>query len=281
MALFSLMIQYSFAQDDLMEMLEEEEEVTSKPVFATFKTTRLINTYTNETLGKGDLDFRIDHRFGNVSEGYELFFGFDEIADMRIAFEYGISEKLMLGVGRSKGGFVDAFLKYKLIAQTMDNKVPVGVTVLSNTGIYINKSSAFDKFTHRMSYAHQAMISRKMGKLSLVLTPTLVHTNFVAANDENDVIALGLGIRYALTKSSSIIFDYFHNFDTLRGKIDVENGTFFPAIGLGYEIETGGHVFQMMFTNATFITPNRFITSTTDNPLKGDVKFAFNISRVF
>lgn len=273
----------SFAQDDLFDMLEEEDDSGSDPVFATFKTTRLINTYTNETLGKGDIDFRIDHRFGNVSQGYQTLYGFDGIADMRLAFEYGITEDLMIGLGRSKGGFVDAFAKYKVIEQTTDNKIPVGVTLFANTGVYVNKvdesGTAFDEVAYRYSYAYQAFISRKFSSsLSMVLSPTLVHRNYVAYNDENDLIATGIGIRYAFTKSSSIIFDYFYNFDKLR---EFGNGTFMPPVGLGYEVETGGHVFQVMFTNATYITPNRFIGGTIDDPSKGDFKFGFNISRVF
>ena len=273
---------FSQDEDDLFSMLESEEETTSEPVFATFKTSRLINIYTNETLGKGDLDFRIDHRFGNFSEGYQSLFGFDNIADMRLAFEYGVSEKLMLGLGRSKGGFMDGFIKYKALEQTTDNKMPIGVTLFANTGMYINttdeNANTFTEFSHRLGYTYQAILARKQRDFSFVVSPTLVHRNYVAAGDENDLFALGLGVRYAFTKSSSIIFDHFHNFDGLR---KMGNGTFFPAIGLGYEVETGGHVFQVMLTNATYITPNRFVPLTQDNPLDGDIKFAFNISRVF
>jgi len=270
---------YSFSQDedDLFAMLEDDEEQVSEPVFATFKTTRLINTYTNETLGKGDLDFRIDHRFGNMSDGYEVLYGFDDIADMRLAFEYGISENLMIGLGRSKGGFMDGFIKYKTLEQTTDNKMPVGLTLFANTGIEINDGE-YDEFAHRVNYAYQAIIARKQGDFSFVLSPTLVHQNIADSTDQNDLFALGVGVRYAFTKSSSVIIDYFHNFDNLR---QIGNGNFFPPIGIGYEVETGGHVFQIMLTNATYITPNRFVTSTIDNPMDGDIKFAFNISRVF
>ena len=276
----------SFAQDDLFAMLEEENDTGSDPVSSTFKTSRLINTYTNEILGKGDLDFRIDHRFAPLSRGYKTLHGFDEISDMRLAFEYGLSDKVMLGLGRSKGGFMDGFIKYKMIDQTTDNKIPIGVTLFANTGVDINSSKeVISKLAHRFNYSYQAIIARKFNSnLSMILSPTLVHRNYVAANDENDLIALGLGVRYAFTKSSSVIFDYFYNFDKLR---EFGNGTFLPPIGIGYEIETGGHVFQIMLTNAAYITPNRFVTNSVNESTKKDdlgfdsFRFAFNISRVF
>lgn len=273
---FSL-ISFSQDEDDLFAMLEDEEEQVSEPVFATFKTTRLINIYTNETLGKRDLDFRIDHRFGNFSEGYQSLYGFDNIADMRLAFEYGISEKIMIGLGRSKGGFMDGFIKYKALEQTSDNKIPVAITLFANTGIEIN-DGVYKEFSHRVNYAYQAIFARKQGDFSFVLSPTIVHRNVVVENDQNDLLALGIGVRYAFTKSSSVIIDYFQNFDQIR---KIGNKTFYPPIGIGYEVETGGHVFQLMLTNATYITPNRFVSSTIDNPIDGDIKFAFNISRVF
>ena len=184
---------------------------------------------------------------------------------------------------------MDGFIKYKLVEQTTDNKIPVGITLFANTGVYINStdenSASFKEFTHRYNYAYQALIARKFSsKLSMILSPTLVHRNYVAANDENDLIALGLGIRYAFTKSSSIIFDYFYNFDKLR---EFGNGTFIPPVGIGYEVETGGHVFQIMLSNASYVTPNRFITNSTtefgDSSELGfdSFRFGFNISRVF
>ena len=286
---FSFLSYFSYAQDDLMDMLESEEPQTSESVFGTFKTSRLINSYTNETLGKGDLDFRIDHRFEPLSRGYQFLYGFDNISDMRLAFEYGATDNLMVGIGRSKGGFMDAFFKYKLLEQTTDNKIPVGVTLFANSGFYINstdeESNSFTEMGHRFNYSYQALISRKFNsQLSMILSPTLVHRNYVAANDQNDLFALGFGLRYAFTKSSSVIFDYFHNFDGLR---TFGNGTFIPPIGIGYEVETGGHVFQVMLSNAAYVTPNRFITNSTnefgDNSSLGfdSFRFGFNISRVF
>jgi uncharacterized beta barrel domain-containing protein DUF5777 len=278
------------AQDDLMKMaMQNTDSSGSKKVIATFKSTRLISAQTNETVHKRTLDFRVAHLFGNVGKesngGVHTFYGLDASADIRIAFEYGVTDKLAIGISRSKRQEnFEGLAKYKLFEQTTDNKIPLAVTVFINTAysaVENRESTVFPKSTDRFSYTWQLILARKFSsRVSIALLPTLVHRNFVFSSAEkNDMLALGGGGRFKITRSTSIVADYFYNFDKLR-KINNDNG-FYNPLGVGFEIETGGHVFTLMFTNASGIIENDFIPNTTDSWSKGGFKLSFNISRNF
>ncbi|MCH8317851.1 MAG: hypothetical protein IIA88_05040 [Bacteroidetes bacterium] len=272
------------AQDDLMDLLEEEEQ-ESEHVIATFKTTRLINAHTIETVGAKNLDFRITHRFGNVggsSGGINTLYGFDNVTDIRLAFEYGVTDNLTIGVGRSKGGFLDGFIKYKALQQTADNKIPFAVTLLANTGLKtVGKDGIADslfKYAYRHSYVFEAIIARKFSSnFSFELIPLLIHRNIVEFNDENDLFALGVGLRYKFTPSMAILLDYFYTFSDIR----TPDLGYYAPLGVSFEIETGGHVFQITFTNVPTIVENQFIPDSPHNWQDWEFKFGFNISRVF
>src|SRR5438132_14362180 len=68
---------------------------------AAFKTTRLINTQTLETVGKRTLDFRISHRFGTLNSGAYNWWGIDATANIKLSLEYSYDGRLMAGIGRS------------------------------------------------------------------------------------------------------------------------------------------------------------------------------------
>lgn len=273
------------AQEDLFEMLENPEE-KSRKVFATFKTTRIVNSHSIETVKGKSLDFRITHHFGDVAGeagGVHTLYGMDQAADIRIAFEYGITDRLSLGVGRSKTAeILDGYVKYRLSGQTEDNKMPVSTTLFVNTGFTPQKNlnGEYDNAAHRASYTYQILIARKFSpNFSLQLMPSLLHRNYVfQAADENDIFSLGVGGRLKLTKRFALLADYFYSFSEFRR----ENNDLYQApLGVGVEIETGGHVFHMFFTNNAGIIENVFIPNTTSSWTKGEFKFGFNISRTF
>lgn len=287
----------ALAQDDLMSLLDEETpQEEEKKVSSTFKTLRIINAQTIETIKAKSLMFSILHRFGNVSGGGHAFYGFDNASNIRFGFDYGVTDKLIIGVGRSKvKEHIDGNLKYKLLAQTKDNKVPVSIAWYSNAGftpmISPKNSSDEDKWTkpaHRFSYAHQLIIARKFSPaFSFQLLPTLVHRNYVTstvnetngAEEENDLAAIGFAGRLKFTKRISLVADYFYVFSKFR-----ENNLDFPfyaPLGIGIEIETGGHVFHANFTNSSGLIENDYLPATSDSWLDGDIKLGFNISRVF
>lgn len=270
----------SYAQD-LMDMLDEETRNQKKPdyVTATFKTTRLINGHSVENVAKGVLDFRISHRFGFLSDGaYELF-GLDQ-ATMRMGFDYGLSKRWMIGIGRSTyQKQFDGFTKYKILSQVTGG---MPVTVSGTAGI-MYKSLKFDTpdrenfLTSKMYYSAQLLIGRKLSEsLSLQLMPTLIHYNLATGvNDPNDVFSIGAGGRMKLSKRVSLNAEYYYQIPGYQ-----ISGTQ-NSLALGFDIETGGHVFQLNVTNSTGMTERSFISETTGDFLKGDIRFGFTISRVF
>lgn len=274
------------AQDDLLGSLIDSVAEKNQDVFATFKTTRIVNSHSVETVKKRGLDFRVTHHFGDVAGeagGVHTFYGLDQAADIRIAFEYGINDRMTVGAGRSKiGEILDGYLKYRLITQTQDNKVPVSATFLANTAFtpQRNISGEYDKAAHRVSYTYQLFVARKFSqKLSLQLMPAFLHRNFIFNPlDRHDLFSVGVGGRLKLTKRFALLADYFYTFSELR---QGDNSGYYAPLGLGVEIETGGHVFHMFFTNNAGIIENAFLPNTASSWSRGEFKFGFNISRTF
>lgn len=282
-----LLFTFSKAQD-LSSMFTDEKP---KPDFtiATFKSTRVVNFHTIETNGKRTLDFRISHRFGNLSSGAGNFWGLDGPADIRLALEYSLSNRLQLGIGRtSSHKVVDGFTKFRLVRQTTNNKIPVSITLLAATDLITendpnaNVAGGFDRyqfFTDRFCYVFQFMLARKISdKLSLQVSPTIVHLNIVdKLADKNDIYGLVVLGRYKLTKRFAITSEYCFRLN----QYSTEQSTYNSSFSIGFDLETGGHVFQIHLTNSLGIDEPHSIPFTIGNPLHGDMKIGFNISRAF
>src|ERR1035437_346839 len=270
------------AQEDWRSIISLDSLNTDGYTNATFKTTRLINAQSLETVKANTLDFRISHRFGSVSDGIHTLYGLDLASDIRFAFEYGISKQLTIGVSRSRiDENLEGLIKFRLLRQTEDGKVPLAITLFANTALTpkndFTPTQDYAVFAHRMSYTYQAIIGRKFSKdFSLQFMPTLVHRNFIAnPADKNDLISIGVGGRLKLTKRSAIVIDYFNNVNPMNNKRSSVSGvTYYNPLGIGWEIETGGHVFTIMFSNAAGIIENEFIPNTTESWLKKGFKFS-------
>ncbi len=266
-------------EEDLLSLLVGEEEQTYTT--ATFKTTRIINMHSVENAAAGVMDFRISHRFGFINSGAYDLFGLDQ-ALMRIGFEYGVTDRLMVGFGRSNvNKAYDSFLKYKILRQGSGKRnIPVSVSYFASAVCNTVKWSDPNRdnyFSSRMQYTHQLLIARKFNNdLSLQLTPTLVHKNLVpTVQDKNDILAMGFGGRYKLTQRFSVNGEYIY---VLPNQI---TSTFYNSLSLGVDIETGGHVFQLHLTNSTSMLEPGFITESIGQWKKGGIHFGFNVSRVF
>ncbi len=262
-------------------------------VFETFKDTRVINTHSVETLHSGKMDIRIGHRFGNLvgsSGGWQTFYGLENAADVMIGVEYGISRSLTVGINRTKGSgplkrLVNGIVKYKLLKQKEDDSMPLTLTVLgvasaSTMGKSTNPEvlNFFSSNSHRFIYTGQLLIARKFSdKFSLQVIPSYTHRNVVGFNDDNGLISLGFATRIQLTKVFGLIVDGTFPFSELRTS---DNG-YYPAIGVGLEIDTGGHVFQVNFTNATGISETDYIPNTFADWGEGEFRLGFTISRTF
>lgn len=265
--------------DDLLSLLGEEETVN--PVTGAFKANRVINLHSLENTAAGELDVKIGHRFGTLNGGaYELF-GLDQ-AYIRIGGDYGITDRLMVGVGR--GNYektYDAFVKLKFLQQsTGAKKVPLTAAFLATTAIKTIKPSDPDRenyFSSKLYYTFQVILGRKFSEaFSLQLSPTLVHRNLVATVEEkNDVLALGIASRIKLGKRTSLNAEYIY---VLPDQIA---DTYHNSLSIGFDIETGGHVFQLHFTNSRSMIEKGFIAETEGDWGDMGVHFGFNVSRVF
>ena len=268
---------YSSLGQSLLDALDTEP--TAHPVTATFKDTRVINMQSNETPGAGVLHFVIAHRFGRINEGAYSLWGLDN-ASMRMGFDYGLTDRWTLGVGRSTfQKTYEASMKGKLFVQKSDNSVPVSVTyygVIMANGLRWQEPDRENLFSSRLSYVNQLIVTRKINdRTSLAVVPSLIHRNLVdITSKSHDQWTLGLGGRHKLTHRVSINSEYHF----LVNGLDEATTN---SLSLGVDIETGGHVFQLHITNSQGMFERAFLTETTGRWLDGDLFFGFNLSRVF
>ncbi|MBL0055527.1 MAG: hypothetical protein IPP31_04910 [Chitinophagaceae bacterium] len=276
----------AIAQDttDLMSQLEKELGPDKDQTYyttATFKTTRLVNGHSVENVGKGVLDVKISHRFGKINEGGYALFGLDN-ATMRMGFDYGITRYLMVGFGRSTyQKTYDGYFKLKILRQSWGKrKMPITlsyVPTIAYRTLKFEDPTIKNYNTSRLFFTHQLIIARKFSEgTSLQLMPTFIHQNLVnLSTDPNDMFAIGIGGRQKITKRISINVEYYYQIPGYK----LEGTT--NALSVGFDIETGGHVFQLHFTNSQGMNERTFITDNKGRWDKGDILFGFNISRVF
>ncbi len=271
----------SFAQEDLLSLLGEDEAAkANEPVTATFKTTRIINLPSVENTAPGVLDFKIGHRFGFINSGVKEFFGLDQ-ATMRLGFEYGLTKGLMVGIGRSTfEKTLDGYFKWKLIKQsTGSHSFPFTISIFGGTALKTLNTDPDRKnlFVNNLTYTGQVLIGTKITEgLSFQISPTYLHRNLTLnRNEKNDVLAVGAGGRVKLTKRTSLNAEYVY---VLPDQISTD---FKPSLSIGFDIETGGHVFQLHASNSTSMIEKGYIAETVGDWGQGDIHFGFNISRVF
>jgi hypothetical protein len=227
------------------------------------------------------MEFLISHRFGRINSGFDQLFGLDD-SNIRFGFEYALNDKLTLALGRSSfEKTFDGYAKYRILQQkTGPLPFPFSVTLFgSATEKTIKDYLPENKptFSERLTYTGQVLIANKVNQnLSLQLMPTYVHFNTVPeSNDPHDMFALGIGTRIKISKRVSINGEYYYNLNPFES-IDVKN-----SIAFGVDIETGGHIFQIILGNSVSMIEKGFITETTGSFFKGDIHLGFNISRAF
>ncbi|MDB5282163.1 MAG: hypothetical protein JWO06_1238 [Bacteroidota bacterium] len=308
--LMLLSIQFTYAQADILDKLMEDQKPKREFVAYTFKSTRVINGQSVEMTKKNALDFRVSHRFGDIAASNQdhihTLFGFDQASDIGIFFEYGITDDLAVGSSRVKaaGPMTQLWtlnLKYRVLKQTKDFKIPFTISLYGNTSISSMLSSGdistvnyFPKgyagFSHRLSYLLQSLIAVKANDwLSLQLSPTFVWRNNVPMDDKNGMFFLGFSGRAKFNKRMGFIFEYFlpimkpgiggrEYFPMVRG---MKNAAYYPSIHIGLEFETGGHVFDVNFTNSAGMLENDFLAYNPHNWAQGQFRLGFTISRTF
>jgi len=289
--LFFCLPLFAVAQEDLLKELEQDSNTTQQ-AFATFKGTRLVNGHTIETKAKGSLEFIFQHRFGPVNGGLYEMFGLDE-AYVRLGLDYGITDNLSVSAGRnSVDKTLDGFVKYKVLHQQKGEKnFPFSITLLEGVAYKLSPkdneevSPDFEN-VDRLSYTSQLLIARKFNSnFSFQIMPSYIHTNAVDQSvTSNDQFALGMGARLKVSGSVALTAEYYYNFTKGEYYVAGTNGEkepYYNALGFGVDIETGGHVFQLLITNGYGLTERAFITETKDNFFAGDIHFGFNVTRTF
>ena len=279
--IFIISINSQFFGQDLLDILDNETPKTENIVTATFKGTRILNGHSIENRKDKELEFIISHRFGRVNLGFDELFGLDQ-SNIRFALEYGFNDNLTIGLGRSSfEKTYDSFLKYSLLKQKNgENSFPFAVSLFGSVAVKTLKDyDPSDKrtFAESLFYVGQLLIARKVSpSFSYQITPTYVHRNTVRINaDPHDIFALGFGTRMKLSKRVSFNSEYYVTFNESKS-IDARN-----SLAFGIDIETGGHVFQLILSNAITMIEKSFITESTGNFFGGDIHFGFNISRTF
>jgi hypothetical protein len=282
-----LSVNIVYAQKDLMDELEKSEKPKTTFASATFKSTRIVSGHSVEVIAAKHLDFRISHRFGTINSGFNELFGLDQ-AQMRLGFEYGLTNHLTVGIGRnSYQKTYDYYAKYKIFKQK-SGATNFPVTISALVAAYTNTmdtqpEAKFFNNLERQAYCSQILIARKFGeKISIQLSPSLLHRNKTeVVDDANTLYSLGLGGRFKLTKRTTLNAEYYYTPETIDGKTRLRNEKYTNALSLGFDIETGGHVFQLHITNSRGMSEKYLIGQTTGQWLKGDLYYGFNISRIF
>lgn len=267
-------------EDDLLSLLGEDEPVTEY-IDASFKTNRVINLHSLENTAAGVLDLKFSHRFNTIDGGFYDIFGLDG-ATIRIGADYGVTSWLQVGLGRSTlEKTYDGYFKYKFLRQSKGKvKMPVSAALFSSIAVNTLEWTQPERenyFSSRLNYAFQLIVGRKFSEsFSFQFSPTLIHRNLVATKAErNDVVALGFALRQKLSKRVALNAEYIY---VLPDQL-AENFT--NSLSIGFDIETGGHVFQLHFTNSRPMVEKAFVAETTGEWNKMGIHFGFNISRVF
>ena len=268
---------FVFSQDDLLDEIDINE--SDNYVTSAFKGLKIVNFESTKLVADGDFTLIVSHRFGSVENGVDDFFGLDN-AVTRLNFVFGLSDGLNIGLSRSSFlKIYETSLKYRLARQEKDG-FPVTIVgfnaVLVNTGLDKNSIPNLE-FKDRLGYTAQVLISRKVNKnLSVELAPTFFHDGYVSyAPQDNSQFAVGLGGRYKLSKRWSLNADYGLHLNR------ADNSPFKNPLSIGIDLETGGHVFQMHFTNAQSMNTNSFLGQGTGDWGEGEFHFGFNVSRTF
>ncbi|MES2517770.1 MAG: DUF5777 family beta-barrel protein [Bacteroidota bacterium] len=265
------------AQDDLLSMLPDDK--TPEAVTGTFKSTRIINGQSIETVAGHHLDYRVSHRFGPINSGSYQFYGLDQ-GYIYMGFEYGITDNLMVGIGRSsEQKMLNLFTKMRLLKQKTNGGSPISVTFMAEGYADMLRYPTEDTRTNlsKYSYMTQALIARKINdKLSLQIMPTYLYRNRNNEHGEtNGVFSVGLAGRYKMTKRTAFVGEYYY---VLPNQI---NEKYKNSLSFGFDIETGGHVFSLHFTNSTGMITKQFLAETVDTWADGGVHFGFNLGRSF
>lgn len=281
--LFLLMNTLASFSQSLLDMLNEDKRQNPDTIYteATFKAPRLVNGQTIENVGKNSLNLTISHRFHPIKSGITDLFGIDE-SSMRLGAEYGITNRIDVGIGRGNyQKLYDGHIKIALFRQCDKGcNIPVTISWFSSMAINTEPWTELDsakKLSSRFYYTYEILIGHKFNRnFSAQFVPGFTYRNFVESETGDNIVPyVGAGARYKLTNRLAVAGEYYYVFSD-----DITN-TYDNSLSLGFEIETGGHIFQLLFTNSMGMIEKSFIPETSGTWGNGDMRFGFNIIRNF
>lgn len=265
----------AYSQEDLLKDLDSTQ-VEDSYAAATFKALQVVTLQTTKMAAKKEFYFVVSHRFGTVKDGFDSFFGLDN-ATTKLGGIYGVTDWLSVSLSRhTLNKMYETGLKYRMARQSANFPVDIVGYTVADINTFLEKDQYPGlEFKHRTTYVQQLLVSRKINeRLSLELVPSFIHKNLYNPTIENDnQFSFGGGGRYKITKRLSVNLEYMHNFDT--------PGFYENPLSVGLDIETGGHVFQLIFTNSQSMSESGYLTNASGNWGKGDFFFGFNLYRVF
>jgi len=269
------LVTMSYSQDDLLKSLDSTQ-VEDTYSTATFKALQLVTLQTTKMAAKKEFYFVVSHRFGSVKDGFDSFFGLDN-ATTKLGGIYGVTDWLSVSLSRhTLNKMYETGLKYRMARQSDNFPVDIVGYSVADINTFLEKEQYPRlEFKDRMTYVQQLLISRKIGqKLSLELVPSFIHKNLYNPDIERDnQFSFGGGGRYKITKRLSVNLEYMHNFDKPE--------FYKNPLSVGLDVETGGHVFQLIFTNSQSMSESGYLTNAGGDWGKGDFFFGFNLYRVF
>ena len=267
--------------------LERRVVNPDRAVEQTFMAPRNINLLTVQHLGKSEFHYSIMHTFGYINSGYQNFWGIDDGANIRISVEYGFTDNFSAGIGRSSfDKIVDVLFRYHPIKQMSDDSMPISMSISGGLGINTSELGFIEQFgsdgyslSDRTNVYLSALLARKFNeKFSLQISPTIVHFyrtgNEIRIEDPNQqtYITAGISTRYKVTQRSAVTVQFI---PALSGNRSNHNFAF------GYDIETGGHVFQLFLSTSQALNDSYLIAGENGNLSDREIRFGFNINRLF
>ncbi|MCV9927884.1 DUF5777 family beta-barrel protein [Flavobacterium sp. LS1R49] len=264
-----------YSQEDLLKSLDSTQ-VEQTYSTATFKALQLVTLQTTKMPAKKEFYFVVSHRFGSVERGFKEFFGLDN-ATTKLGGIYGVTDWLSVSLSRhTLNKMYETGVKYRMARQDANFPVDIVGYSVADINSFLEKDQyPRIEFNDRLAYVQQLLISRKFSeRFSIELIPSFVHKNLYNPSIENDnQFSFGGGGRYKLTKRLSVNLEYMHNFD--------KPGFYENPLSVGLDVETGGHVFQLIFTNSQSMSESGYLTNAAGKWGKGDFFFGFNLYRVF
>ena len=265
---------FVFSQNNLLDEISSESSYKDEFEMPAFKAMKVVNNQSTKLAQKGDLYLYVGHRFGTIKGGVESLFGLD-YANTKIEILYGLLNQVQVGFSReSFKKTYNLHVKYGIKSQT--TSFPLSITSYNS----VNLDTSLDEnqypnlnFNERYVYISQLLISRRFNdNFSFQLAPSIVKYNFLTNQFKNDFnYILNYGSRLKISKRSSFNIDYSHHLNRLNNSEEKN------VLSLGIDMETGGHVFQLLFSNTQASDEAGVLTGAEGNWTKGDVFFGFNI----